>query len=184
MFRFSHLAVPVGKVPSGGSALTGSASPVPAMISPRTLADEGWSLFRHRRQNVKLAGHLPGYGDLMQMCDRGIHSGKILLHHGVAALPVSLLNGLLDRGDSFLARQHSADSKEASLHDGVDAVSHAGFARDRIRVNDVELEMLVQNLLLCFPRQVVPDLLGAEGGIQQERRSRFGRNQHVHALEK
>ena len=32
MFRFSHWAVPVGNVPSGGSALTGSESPLPAMI--------------------------------------------------------------------------------------------------------------------------------------------------------
>ena len=29
-FRFSHFAVPVGKVPSGGKALTGNSSPWPA----------------------------------------------------------------------------------------------------------------------------------------------------------
>jgi hypothetical protein len=32
MLRFSHLVVPVGKVPSTGMALTGSRSPLPAMI--------------------------------------------------------------------------------------------------------------------------------------------------------
>ena len=34
--RFSYLVVPVGKVPSGGKALTGNNSPRPAMISPVT----------------------------------------------------------------------------------------------------------------------------------------------------
>src|ERR1700729_2701737 len=37
IFRFSHCEVPVGKVPPGGNALTGSRSPRPAAISPRTL---------------------------------------------------------------------------------------------------------------------------------------------------
>ncbi len=37
MLRFSHCAVPVGKVPSTGKTLTGSLSPRPAMISAVTL---------------------------------------------------------------------------------------------------------------------------------------------------
>ncbi len=36
MLRFSHCAVPVGKVPSTGIALTGSESPSPMMIGART----------------------------------------------------------------------------------------------------------------------------------------------------
>src|SRR5262249_48654528 len=35
-FRFSHFAVPVGKVPSQGKALTGSSSPRPSQITPST----------------------------------------------------------------------------------------------------------------------------------------------------
>src|SRR5690242_14124330 len=37
IFRFSHLAVPDGYVPSTGSALTGNESPSPAIIGPITL---------------------------------------------------------------------------------------------------------------------------------------------------
>src|SRR6266536_4782842 len=36
MLRFSHLAVPVGKVPSAGKALTGIESPWPAYMVPST----------------------------------------------------------------------------------------------------------------------------------------------------
>ena len=36
MFRFSHFAVPVGHVPSGGNALTGRRSPLPARRTPET----------------------------------------------------------------------------------------------------------------------------------------------------
>src|SRR5512136_1418765 len=36
MLRFSHLVVPVGKVPSTGKALTGRLSPSPLMIWPST----------------------------------------------------------------------------------------------------------------------------------------------------
>ena len=36
MLRFSYFAVAVGKVPSTGIALTGSRSPLPAMIMPVT----------------------------------------------------------------------------------------------------------------------------------------------------
>src|SRR5208337_401314 len=36
MLRFSHMAVPVGKVPSMGIALTGSESPFPVTIVPKT----------------------------------------------------------------------------------------------------------------------------------------------------
>src|SRR5262249_10546363 len=41
MLRFSYCAVPVGNVPSHGSALTGSSSPQPAMIGPSTSRTNG-----------------------------------------------------------------------------------------------------------------------------------------------
>ena len=40
MLRFSHWVVAVGQVPSGGNALTGSRSPLPAIISAGHLLDE------------------------------------------------------------------------------------------------------------------------------------------------
>src|SRR5262249_38443768 len=41
MLRFSYCAVPVGNVPSQGSALTGRLSPQPAMMGPRISRTNG-----------------------------------------------------------------------------------------------------------------------------------------------
>ena len=43
-----------------------------------------------------------------------------------------------------------------------------------IRVDDVELQLLVDDLLLHLLRQLVPDFVGAVGAVQQERRARLG----------
>jgi hypothetical protein len=40
MLRFSHWVVPVGQVPSTGNALTGSRSPLPAIMRRGHLLDE------------------------------------------------------------------------------------------------------------------------------------------------
>ena len=64
------------------------------------------------------------------------------LHNCFAALAVGLLDRLLDLRDGFFARQHAADGKEAGLHDGVDARAHPGFARDRVAVDHIELDLL------------------------------------------
>ena len=120
----------------------------------------------------------------MQVSDRRVHGGKILLHDGFAALPIGLLDRFLDRGDRFLARQHSADREEAGLHDRVDAAAHARFARNGISIDHIELELLIQDLLLRFAREMVPNLIGGKWRIQQESRSWLGRGKHVHALQK
>jgi len=101
---------------------------------------------------VTLSGNL----DLVEVAEGRIHGGEILLHHAFAALAVSLLDGVLDGLDGFLARQHSADGEEARLHDGVDATAHAGLLGHIVTVDDVELQLLVDDLLLHQAGQVVP----------------------------
>ncbi len=55
--------------------------------------------------------------------------------------------------------------------------------RDRISVNHVKFQFLIQDLLLHLAGQVLPDLIGGKGRVQQERRARFGRAEHVHAFQ-
>ena len=57
----------------------------------------GWEHIEHRRDFFR---------DLhfVQMGKRLIDGGKVFLDYGLAALAVSLLNGLFDRRDGFLAR--------------------------------------------------------------------------------
>ena len=129
-----------------------------------------------------MAAHGARDFNFVQMSDRRIHGGKVFLNDGIAALSVGFLNGALDGGDRFLARQHAADGEEAGLHDGVDAAAHSRLPRDRISVDHVKFQFLFQNLLLHFARQMVPDLIGGEGRIQQERCARFGRAEDVRAL--
>ena len=104
-----------------------------------------------------------------------VHRGEILLYHGLAALAVGLLDGVLDGVDGFVARQHAADGEEAGLHDGVDAPAHAGVLGHLVAIDHVELEFLVDDLLLHRSGQVVPDLVRPVGAVEQEGGARFRR---------
>src|SRR6516162_3311271 len=76
------------------------------------------------RTDVKAAGYLARHRDLMQVVQSGIHGSEVLLDHRFAPLAIGLLNGALDGGNGLVPRQHTADGKEAGLHDGVDAAAH------------------------------------------------------------
>ena len=117
------------------------------------------------------------------MRERRVDGLEVFLHHGFAALAVGLLDGLLDLRDGFFARQHAADGEEAGLHDGVDARAHAGIARHRVAVDDVELDLLAQHLLLRRLGQLVPDFGGGVRRVEQEDRTGHRCFKHVHLLE-
>ena len=145
MLRFSHCAVPVGNAPPAGIALTGSRSPLPPAIWPehvvheaRAPCDESEPTMSNSRDRGV------GQFHFFQMRQRRVDGGEVLLHDRLAALAVGLLDGLLDLLDGFFAGQHAADGEEAGLHDGVDARAHAGFARHRVAVDHVELDLLAR----------------------------------------
>ena len=117
--------------------------------------------------------------DLVQMIERSIHGGKVLLHHGFAAPAIGLLNGVLDGGNGFLARQHSADGEEAGLHHGVDAAAHAGVFRHLDGVDHEEAQLLLDDLPLGGARHHVPDLVWSVGAVEQENGAGFGGLEHV-----
>ena len=159
MLRFSHCAVPVGKVPSMGMALTGRSSPFAGDDLGEHVCDEVRGGGGDRRPQVEQRGDLVRNLHFVQMAERRIHRGEVLLHDRFAALAVGLLDGVLDGGDGLFARQHAADGEEAGLHDGVDAAAHAGDLGHFVAIDDVELQLLGDDLLLHQARQLVPDLV-------------------------
>ena len=143
MLRFSHCAVAVGKVPSMGMALTGQIVAVAGDDRAASTSRTKPGLRREpedggRSVEVTVAGNL----HFVQVVERGIHRGVVLLHDRFAALAVGLLDGVLDGGDGLFARQHAGDGEEAGLHDGVDAAAHAGDLGHLVAIDDVELQLL------------------------------------------
>ena len=85
MSRFSHRAVPVGYVPSAGSALTGSVSPSPAIIRAVTAwTKSGASAGTGGRRSASLVT-VSGTVTSAEVLERGIHRVPVPLHHGLAA---------------------------------------------------------------------------------------------------
>ena len=120
------------------------------------------------------------------MRERLIDDLAVAAHDLGPALAVGLLDRLLDVRDRFVARQQARDREEARLHDRVDARAHAGALRQVVGVDREEADLLVDDLFLHLPRQVVPDLVGGKRRVQQERRARRGMLEHVdlvHELE-
>ena len=110
-------------------------------------------------------------------------ASKFFLHHRFAALAVGLLDALLDLVDGLVARQHAADGEEAGLHDGVDAPAHAGASGHFVGVDDVEAQLLLDDRLLGFTRQVIPHLVRPVDAVEQEDAARHGILEHVEALQ-
>ena len=75
------------------------------------------------------------------------------------------------------------DGEEACLHDGVDARAHAGVARHLVGVDDIELQLLGDDLLLHFARQLGPHHVGAEGRVEEKHRARSGPLEDIVLLE-
>ena len=169
-FRFSHFAVPIGHVPSTGNALTGSRSPFPA----RSTAVIRWT---KSGASADTSGGRPcvavtprRHRHLLQVRERRVDRLEVALHDLRAALAVGLVDRVLDLRDRLLARQDAGDREEAGLHDRVDPAAHARLARHRGRVDRVEADALVDQLLLHLARQLLPDLVGRVGRVQQEDR--------------
>jgi hypothetical protein len=102
MLRFSHCVVPVGKVPSRGMALTGRSSPSPGDDARgKFLTKSGAAAGTGGRMSKGGGGFGRNLHFERQVAQRGIHGGEVLLHHGLAALAVGLLDGVLDGGDGF-----------------------------------------------------------------------------------
>ncbi len=96
-----------------------------------------------------------------QVLERSVDRREVALDDRVATLCVRLLDEALDPADRLLGRQDARELEEARLHDGVDPAAHAGLVRDGERVDDPEVDLLVEKELLDAAWQVVPDLIRA-----------------------
>ena len=103
------------------------------------------------------------------MTESVVHRGKVFGHNCLATFSIGFANGSLYGFNRLLARQNSADREETSLHDGVDAAAHLCLARDLVRIDQVELEFLLDNGFLYRLRQVVPYFIRSKGSIEQKR---------------
>ncbi len=120
----------------------------------------------------------------MQMLERGIDGGKILLENRTAFVAVSLLDRVADAPNAFLPRQHAADGEEAGLQDGVHPRPQAQALRDAARVDHEEAQALLDDMLLHRSRQMVPHGRCVVRGIDEDRRSLSGRTQDIQFLQK
>ncbi len=131
------------------------------------LLDEVRGLVRHRRGNLEGGGDL-AVGDLEQIGESLVHGLEVLLDDFIALLAVGLLDGFLDLRNGVVLGQDAGNGEEAGLHDGIDARAHAGAFGDRIAVNVVELQFLLDDPGLDLLGQLVPDLVLGEGAVEEE----------------
>ena len=182
MLRFSHCVVPVGNVPSTGSARDRQQVAFAVEHHRRDALDEVRRGLRHHRppreRRVGDAGHL----DLRQRGERGVHGREVAREHGLAALAVGLADRVLDLRDGLVARQHARDREEARLRHGVDPAREAGFLGHGERVDHEEAQPALEDRRLRLARQLAPHLVGPVGAVQQEGRARARERQHVELL--
>ena len=140
--RFSHWVVPVGYVPSTGKALTGRLSPSPAIIVPRTFANELGGFVWHSLARMDVLVSCCRHLDFVQVFQGLVNRLEVALHNGLAALAIGLFNGVFDLVNRLLLWQYTADGEEAGLHDGVDAPAHAGLLRHFVSIDHVKAQFL------------------------------------------
>ncbi len=131
------------------------------------------------------AGGRAGYLDFVQIRQRMIHSGEVLLHHGFAPLAIGFARWRFDGRDGLIARQCAAERKKAGLHHGVDAAAHPVVFGHLVGVDRKKAEVFFDDLLLHRTRQAGPSTSrGRYGAVQQERRAVLRHRQHIQALQK
>src|SRR6185436_6621838 len=85
----------------------------------------------------------------------------------------------LDSRNGFVRREHTANRKEAGLHDRIDAIAKLFFFGHRVGINRINLDLFADDLFLDRKRKLLPNLLGWIRTVQQQRCSINGRSQDV-----
>ena len=83
----------------------------------------------------------------------------------------------------LVAGEHTGEGEEAGLHDGVDPPAHPGGLGNLHRVDDVELQLLLQHRLLELARQLVPQLVRGIRRVDQHHRSGRRQLEHVQPVD-
>ena len=143
------------------------------MISAVTFCTNSGAAAETAGGRFERAGRLGGHRNLMQMCERGIDRREVLSHDRLAAFAVSLPDRLLDLCNRFIARQHTADREEAGLHDRVDAIAKLILFGNRIRIDRIDLDLLVDDLSPELSAADAPKLRRLVRTVKQQRRARL-----------
>ena len=183
MLRFSYCVVPLGYVPSTGSALTGSSIAAAGHHRGGHGPHELRCVRGNHRRRLALGRHLLGQLDAVEVLQRAVDRRLVALDDVGAALAVGLGDRRLDPLDRLLALEHARDREEACLKHRVGPPGEARIACDLRRVDHVELDLLGEDLLLNRARERVPDAVRGMSAVEQERRSRCRPIEHLGALE-
>ena len=135
------------------------------------------------RQHFSLAGYLLRILHFLDSGEGGVDGGNVRVDDVFSLAAVGLDDGLLDQVDRFVLGKNTGNLEERRLHDDVDPGSHALFLGDLHRVDDVEFQALVDDLLLHFLGQIVPDFILAVGRGEKECGAGGRGGKHVHLLE-
>ncbi len=146
--RFSNWLVPVGHVPSGGNALTGSSSPRPSSKRRVTRCTKSGASGGTAGAPAPGRGHGRRQRHLVQPGERGVERGDVAPHDLGAAAAQRLLDTASNLAQRLVERQHLRQREEADLHDGVDATAEPGPLGDAIAVDGEEPAALREELLL------------------------------------
>jgi len=97
-----------------------------------------------------------------------VHGGKVFLDNVIPLRAECCLNRALDFINGLFSWKNASDSKEARLHDCIDANTHASLSCNFISINNVEFNVLINYFLLKFLRKLVPCLLLRMRTVEQE----------------
>ncbi len=97
-----------------------------------------------------------------------VNGVEVLLYDVLTLFAVGFLDGGLYLLDCLIPWQHAAYGKETGLHYCVDANAHSGVPGHFVGVYHEELQALLYYALLQLQGQVLPYLVGAEGGVEEE----------------
>ena len=144
------------------------------------LGDEVRRVARQRRHPVKGTGRLGRQLDLGQLAERAVDGGEVALDDLASLLAVRLLDPGLDPWNNLFHRQNAGELEETRLHDGVDPRPESELLGQPVRVDHVEPQVLVDELLLHLDGQLVPHLVVRIRRVQQDRPAGFGQLEHLH----
>ncbi len=82
------------------------------------------------------------------MFECGIDRRKVLSYDRLSTFSVSLAYGFLDPGNRLIGLEHTANGKEAGLHDGIDAIAELLLLSHSIGIDGIDLDALLNDLLL------------------------------------
>ena len=164
----------IGEGAVGGHGANGEVVPFPGHDFAQHIPHEGGRIVGHPLVGGGVALGRAN-GDFEQVFQGAVYRLHVHGDDFFTLLAVGFADGFLNGCDGLIPGHHPGQGEEAHLHDGVDAVAHAGVARHLVGIDAVDLQPLVDDLLLQLLGQAYPGFLRViKGGVDQEGGTGFG----------